>query len=414
MEKQLIKQVIVDHQKLFSQLNDFVPRDIDLQKYLKSNQIIVVSGIRRSGKSTLLKSFAKMFSKVPVYIKFDDIRFLDFQTSDYQKLEELFEELFGSNIVLYLDEIQEIPQWEKWINTLHAKNNSIFVTGSNSKLLSSEFSTYLTGRHKMLKLFPFSYLELVNYKNLNIHNPSTLEKGKLISLFNDYFDKGGFPDVFLNNDFELLSQYVEDILVKDVIVRHHIKQKKELKDLVLHLLSNVGKTFSYRSLKNITGISSFSTLKNYVDAVCETYLLFLLPKYDSSIKKQLVSSSKVYCNDSGFLNHVAFRFSENNGRTLENIVFLQLKRQGKEIYYYKDKKECDFVIKQGLKIVEAVQVCYNLDDENRKREIEGLVEACKTHKLNKGLLLTYDQEEEFQKDNVKIKVMPVWKWLVLE
>ena len=410
VDKNQIRQIVYDHQKLFGLLNYKIKRDIDISSYLNSNQIIVITGIRRSGKSTLLKAFEESISKKIVYLKFDDIRLADF--SDIQKLEEVVFEEFGTDIYFAFDEIQELTNWQKWVNGLHARNYKVFVTGSNAKLLSSELATYLTGRHKKITLYPLSFAEIIRYNNISLINTSTEEKGALLALFKDYFENGGFPDVYLTKDFSLLSSYVEDIMLKDIVQRHNIKQKKELVELLTYLLSNSGKLYSYRSLKQITNISSFSTIKNYLEAICETYLLFSLAKYDSSLKKQYVSSSKMYVIDPGLLQHVAFRVSENSGRILENIVCIQLKRLEKELYYHKDKHECDFVIKEGLKITQAIQVCYDLHSDNKKREIDGLLEACQTHNLKQGLLLTYDQEEDFIQDNVKIQVKPVWKWLL--
>ena len=410
MEKNYIRQVIHDHQKLFGFLNYKIKRDIDISSYTQSNQIIVITGIRRSGKSTLLKAFEKEIPKKIIYLKFDDIRLAEF--TDIQQLEEVIFEEFGTDIVFALDEIQELKYWQKWVNGLHARNYKVIVTGSNAKLLSSELATYLTGRHKKITLYPLSFAEIVHYNKLQTKNISTEEKAKLLSLFKDYFKNGGFPDVYLSRDYSLLSSYVEDILLKDIVQRHNIKQKKEMSELLTFLLSNSAKLYSYRSLQQVTNISSFSTIKNYLDAISETYLLFSLSKYEWSLKKQYISSSKIYAVDSGLLQHVAFRVSENAGRMLENIVFIQLMRLEKDIYYHKDTHECDFVIKEGTKITKAIQVCYDLNDENEKREIKGLLEACNTHKLKKGLLLTYDQEDEFQKDGIKIQVKPVWKWLI--
>ena len=210
---------------------------------------------------------------------------------------------------------------------------------------------------------------------------------------------------------QLSKQYFEDILNKDILNRYQIKQIKKTKDLLLYLFSNVGKPYSYSTLKQVTGIKSLSTIKNYIDYFRNVFLLYTLERFDYSVAKQKVSSSKPYSGDNSFLNTIAFNFTENKGKRLENLVFLHLLRKEKEVYYHLDKKECDFVVKEGLKITQAIQVCLDLSNpETRKREIEGLQNAMSKYKLKQGLILTMEQEETIKAKGISIK--PVWKWLL--
>ncbi|HDK41800.1 MAG TPA: ATP-binding protein, partial [Candidatus Pacearchaeota archaeon] len=350
-----------------------------------------------------------------IYINFDDIRMADFDTDNFLDIEDIASEIFGSKakVIYFLDEMQNIKLWEKWVNNLYSKDIKVFVTGSNSSLLSSEISTYLTGRNKVVDLYPFSFKEFLILRGVKTEYQTTSEKQYLISLFQEYFKKGGFPLILKNNDLELSKQYFEDILYKDIISRYDIRKTKEYKDLVLYLFSNVGSTYSYSTLKQVSGIKSLSMIKNYIDYLKNVFLGFTINKFDYSIKKQKVSSSKFYAGDNSFLKTVAFNFSENAGHRLENLVFINLLRKGKELYYHHEKTECDFVIKQGLKIIEVIQVSLNLSNPKTKnREIEGLMEAMNKYKLKKGLILTLEEEDEINLKSKKIIVKPVWKWML--
>jgi len=413
MEKNKILEIINDQQELFSKKDNLINREINLQNFFKGNEIIIISGIRRCGKSSLLKIISKQLNNLFVYINFDDIRFTDFQLNDFQLIEEIVSEKFSNKAIYLLDEIQNIPKWEKWVNNLYSKNIKVFVTGSNSSLLSSEISTFLTGRNKTIQLYPFSFREFLNLKQINLNFKSNQEKIKIIKYFKEYLEKGGFPLIIKNNDLELSIQYFEDIINKDIIKRYKIKKIKEINELILYLFSNVAKQYSYSTLKQISGIKSLSMIKNYIEYLKQTFLADTIQRFDFSLKKQKVSSSKFYVLDNSFLKTIAFNFSQNLGKRLENMVFTELKRRYKEIYYHYNKKECDFIIKEKLKIKNAIQVCLSLENPlTKKREIQGLLEALKDYNLKKGLILTMDTEQSLVIQNKQIIIKPVWKWLL--
>jgi uncharacterized protein len=288
----------------------------------------------------------------------------------------------------FFDEIQNVPLWERWLNNLYKEGKKVFATGSNSQLLSSEISTFLTGRNKVLKLFPFSFKEFLRLKGIEVAEEeiksdllTSSRKAVLFSNFLEYFESGGFPLVLKSGDLELSREYFEDILNKDILVRYNIKEVRALKDIILFLLSNVGRVYSYSTMRNISGIRSLSTIKNYLDYFQNVFLLYKLPRFDYSLKKQKVSSSKVYTIDNSFLKTVAFNFSENKGQRLENLVFVELVRREKELYYHSGRNECDFVLREGLQISEVFQVSLDLDSpETKKREIEGAMEAMAVYK----------------------------------
>ena len=222
----------------------------------------------------------------------------------------------------------------------------------------------------------------------------------------------GFPLVVKENDIELINSYFQDILYRDIISRYSLTQVNEIKQIGLYFAVNVGKLFSYSTLQKISGVKSLSSVKDYLYYYAQSYLFFYLKKFDYSLKKQIMNPKKVYTIDPGFANRIGFNFSENKGRILENIVFLELLRRSKDIYYYSGKNECDFVIKEGLEIIEAIQVSYHINVNNEQREYGGLQEAMNVYNLKQGLLLSYDTEKSIQSGSTEIKVIPVWKWLL--
>ena len=411
MDKIKLRQVIIDQQEIFKRMENLIDRDVALN--LKGNEIVIISGIRRCGKSSLLKLVSKRVEGNKLYLNFDDIRLTDFNKDNFDDVQSIAIELLDKGKITYfLDEIQNIEHWERWVNTLYAQDIKVFITGSNSNLLSSEISTYLTGRNKVIKLYPFSFSEYLKIKNVEVSKQMTSTQiSTMFKNFKDYMETGGFPLVIRNDDVQLSKQYFEDILNKDILNRYKIKQIKETKDLLLYLFSNVGRPYSYSTLKKVTGIKSLSTIKNYIDYFRNVFLLYTLERFDYSLSKQKVSSSKPYAGDNSFLKTIAFNFTENKGKRLENLVFLQLQRKNQEVYYHLDQKECDFVVKEGLKISQAIQVCLDISNPvTKKREIEGLQGAMVKYKLKEGIILTMEHEETIKSKNITIK--PVWKWLL--
>ena len=415
MEKEKLRQVLYDQQDFFNQKDELIEREFFLDNYMKGNEVIIITGIRRCGKSSLLKIISRNLKEKFVYITFDDIKLSDFDIKNFEDIEEIVAEMhgIGAKVIYLLDEVQNVSSWEKWVNNLYSKNIKVFVTGSNSSVLSSEISTFLTGRNKVINLYPFSFREFLLFKSIKLDYKTTDEKRAITQGFNEYFEKGGFPLIIKNNDLELSKQYFGDILTKDIINRYGIKKIKEFNDLVIYLFSNVSKTYSYSTLKQVSGIKSLSMIKNYIEYLKNVFIASTINRFDYSVKKQKVSSSKFYSLDNSFLKTIAFNFSENTGKRLENIVFIELMRQGLEIYYHAGKNECDFIIKKGLKITKAIQVCLSLDNpETKKREFNGLVEALREYSLKEGLILTFDKEYEIKERDKIIIVKPVWKWLL--
>ena len=397
----ILKDILKDIVNL--QKEDLVKQDIGIQRDLikdldlKCSHVLIISGIRRCGKSTLLKQIMKKSSKF-FYFNFEDQRALDFEVSDFEKLDDIFHELYGGSDIYFFDEIQNVKGWERFVRKMQDLGKKFIITGSNASLLSKELGTKLTGRHLTNELFPFSYSEMLRF----FRNNSSLNS------FQEYFDNGGFPEYLKYRNPQILQQVLNDIIIRDVVVRYNLKNSKIVKDLFIYLLTNVSKEFSYNKLKKLFNFGSVNTVISYISYFEETYLLFTIPRFSYSYKKQLVNPKKTYVIDVGLARANSVSFSEDNGRILENIVFLKLRRKHKDIYYFKENNECDFLIKEKGKIIRAVQVCYELNEENKNRELNGLKEAMEEFELKKGTIITLNQKDRFG----KIEVTPVWKWLI--
>ena len=405
-----LEEIIADQLKAFNAKDFGVKREVDFQRHLKTNQITVISGIRRSGKSTLLFQFSKEFEHF-YYINFDDERLVDFTLEDFDTLMLVFHKLHDSRAV-FIDEVQNVERWELFVRRAYEEGYKVFVTGSNAKLLSSDLATRLTGRYFKIELYPFSFKEYLNFKKVNYGEKDTPTRSKVLRNFSVYLKEGGFPEYARHRDAEFIKRIYEDVLYRDLLVRFKIKETKSFRELAGFLFSNFTKELSYRSLKNFLGFKSITSVKNYIGFMQESYLIFELLKYDYSLKKQFVSDKKIYVIDNGMRNAVAFSFSEDSGKMLENLVFVELKRRSKEVYYYKGKKECDFIIRGKGKITEAIQVTKKIEIDNEKRELGGMSEALERFKLKAGLIITEDQAGEKKIGSKKIKIMPAWKWLL--
>ncbi len=400
VKEELIKIVKAQKKEILS-ANKSVGREKLEEVKILDSFAIILSGVRRCGKSTLLRQMIKKVKNF-YYFNFEDPIAVNFELSDFQILEEVFKEEYGESNYYFLDEVQNIQKWELFVRSMLDRGKYFVITGSNASLLSRELGTRLTGRHLDYELFPFSFKEFLKLK----------EKTPNIRSFQEYFIKGGFPQYLKNEDAETLRDLFNDIINRDISARHKVRNLKSLKEMAVYLLTNVGKEFSYNSLKKIFNLGSVNSAISFVSFFEDSYMLFIVPKFDYSYKKQVVNPKKIYSIDNGFSGINSASFSEDKGRMLENLVFINLRRKHKEIFYFQDKGECDFVVKDRGKIIQAIQVCYHLTEQNKKRELNGLSEALNKFKLNQGLILTYDQDDHFEIKGRKIRVVPVWKWLL--
>ena len=397
--KETLRRIIEIQQDDLSHLNHGVPRTLNQDIDLTLPFATIISGIRRCGKSTLLRQIMNATS-AKSYFNFEDPKVSHFELDDFQKLVELFEEKFGSPHCYFFDEIQNVEKWELFVRTQLDRGKRFLITGSNASLLSKELGTRLTGRHLSQELFPFSYGEFLAFTKTPA-DPET---------FNEYLKKGGFPEYLQFGRREILQELLTDIIMCDIVVRHKLRSPKSIKDLALYLISNIGVEFSYTQLAKIFNIGSTNSIISFVSYLEDSYLLFSVPKFSYSLKKQSVSPKKIYAIDNGLADVNSISFSSNKGRMLENMVFLGLRRKGNNIFYFKGDKECDFVLKEANKMTCAIQVCYNLTEENKNREIDGLIEAIETFDLPEGLILTFNQSDTLKIGEKRIRLVPVWRW----
>ena len=362
---------------------------------------LIITGIRRCGKSTFLNHILRK-QKKGHYLNLEDPRLEGFELSDFSKVEIIMKELYGEDGIYFFDEIQNIPKWEKFIRYLVDKKKKVLITGSNASLLNRELGTKLTGRHLQTELFPFSFNEFLNLKNADASLKS----------FNDYFYKGGFPEFLKKDEPSILHELLSDVIMKDIAVRFGIKNTNILNKIAIYLISNIGKEFSYNSIKKMFDVKSVQSVIDYVFFFENAYLIFTVPRFSYSYRQQQVNPKKAYSIDNGFSYNNSASFSKDKGKMLENIVFLGLRRRFKDIFYFQEKFECDFVIKEREKITHAIQVCFDVNDETKDREINGLLAALNEFKLTEGIILTYNQEDKFLIKEKKITLKPVWKWLL--
>lgn len=410
MEFNLLEEIVREQKVGFESKNSGLERDIELKKYLNSTQIVVLSGIRRSGKSTLLRQIAAKLENF-YYLNFDDERLLRFGVEDFNTLLLVWQKQSKSKNIL-LDEIQNIPNWERFIRRMHDEDYKVFITGSNAKMLSTELTTHLTGRYVKIEVYPFSFLEFLRFQNISNEYSSISEKANIVAGYQSYLKEGGFPDYTKYKDVEFLKRTYDDIIYKDIITRFGIKEIKPFRLLANYIFTNFTKEFSFNGIKNILGFKSSITVRDYISFLEESYLVFELNKYDFSLKKQYSTGKKIFVIDNGIREQVAFSNSEDRGRLLENLVFIELKRRQKEIYYFKNKLECDFVILEKNKIQSAIQVTLSLGEQNKEREINGLCEALDMFQLNEGIIISEYEETTFFIEDKKISVIPYWKLVI--
>ena len=416
MDRHTLISIILDQREYYQNFQ-FIPRLDDL-KISQGKEITIISGIRRCGKSTLLQEIRTKNKESDYFLNFDDERLIQFTVEDFQLLYEVFIELFGEQSTFYFDEIQNVKNWERFVRRLYDTGKKVYLTGSNASMLSRELGTHLTGRYIQYELFPFSFKEFLKLNQVN-YTPEdffkTTGKSNLKKWFNQYFKAGGFPEYLQNRNRDYLKSLYESILYRDVLVRNKLTNEKEILELMYYLSSNISRLASYNSLKNIIGVKNATTVKRYLEYLQNTYLLFLVNKFDYSLKKQLLNPKKVYLIDNALANEIGFHTSEDNGYLLENLVFIELRRRGKQVYYFKNNFECDFLIREKNKITAAIQVSWSLENSKTKEhEIAGLKKAMEAFGLDEGLILTESESEILKWDKRNIRVLPVWQWLLQE
>lgn len=427
MNVEELKKIIIDQKE---EINEIFEKEkiIDrctptekLVKALRHPNILAILGIRRSGKSIF--STLLLEGKNYGYLNFDDERIAGIEARELNLVLQSFYELHGTDLeYLILDEIQNVPNWELFANRLR-RTKKIILTGSNAKLLSGELATHLTGRYIDFTLYPLSFSEFLKIRDIRIKKEDFYSTKRIAEIKNDlrdYILVGGFPEVHKFGKSILIRIY-EDIIQKDILLRYKIRNTRTFREIAKYLVSNFSNEITFTKIKNMTSIKNVHTVKNYIDYLSTAYLTFIIERFSFKLKKQTLAPKKIYCIDTGIINSVAFKFSENLGKLMENLVAIELLRRKSylhpdlEIYYWKDhqQREVDFVLKEGLNIKQLIQVTYSSGkDEIEGREIKSLLKASEELKCKDLLIITWGYEDEIIINNTKIRCLPLWKWLL--
>ncbi len=382
-----------------------LPNNIGMQRSLITSlqQPIVgfatiISGIRRCGKSTLMAQIIDKTDDTCLYLNFDTPRLYGFSLEDFELIDTIATEMSAKR--LFFDEIQLISGWETYVRSVLDAGYQITVTGSNATMLSQELGTRLTGRHITKELFPFSYNEYCRFRSLQ---PSA-------SSLDNYLKEGGFPQYLKQSDELVLQSLLDDIVYRDVAVRHGIKDVTAMQSLLIYLITNVGNLASANKLASVIQVRTAKTVLEYFSYFTQTYIISLVPRFSYSYRTQIVSPKKVYCIDNGLHMAVTTSATTDTGRRLENMVYGELRRKYNQIYYFNENgSECDFIICHKNIPSQAYQACYELNRENETREINGLLQAMQQLHIDKGYILTTNQSDIIIKDGCRIEVLPAWQ-----
>lgn len=394
--------------------------DEAIAEYLNTSLIKLITGPRRAGKSVMALQILK--NKNFAYLNFDDDLLLNNFEEDI--VIQSLNDVYAGYTCLLLDEIQNLPNWELWVGKLYRRGINLIITGSNSRLLSNEMASALTGRYLQIIVLPFSFGETLRFKSFTVsdkmqYTPAGI--GEILALLDSYMVNGGFPETLFNPLLlkNYLSSLFDSVLLKDILKRFRIRNTRQLYDLSNFLLSNYTNPFSYNHIKDSLNFNSVATVQKFLGYLEEPYLFMHLTRYNNKVINQQKSAQKIYVIDNGFIKARSFELSPNYGRLLENLVFIELLRRGYrpglDLFYYRTRndKEIDFLIRKGHQIEQLIQVCYNFEQlKVIKRETNALTEAAKELNCTNLLILSWDKEDIIEMDDLKIKLLPAWKWLL--
>jgi len=421
MIKRIIKQQQEEREGLMKQ--QYIKRIDDglISDYLTTNLIKLITGPRRSGKSVLALQLLKGCNFA--YLNFDDDLLL--KHFDEDAVVQVLNEVYSGYNYLLLDEIQNLTDWELWVNKLYRRGINLVITGSNAKLLSHEMATSLTGRYIPISVFPFGFSEVMKFYNLSVSDNqefTPLQMGNMLGLLAKYLTNGGLPETVLNPAIlkNYLSSLFDSVLLKDILKRFRIRQPQQLFDLANYLLTNYTNPYSANQLKTELNFNSVATIQKFIRYLEEPYLFFNLSRYTTKIKNSQKAPVKIYIVDNGFIKARSFELSPNYGRLLENLVFIELLRRnyrpGLELFYYRSRnnKETDFLCRKGHTVDQLIQVCYDITNSRTlKRETDALAEASEELECANLLLINWDREEIIEKNGIRIQLLPAYRWLLM-
>ncbi|HMN59280.1 MAG TPA: ATP-binding protein [Anaerolinea sp.] len=377
---------------------------------------VIVSGLRRVGKSTLLSQMARRLGFDQFYyVNFEDDRFLGFRVEDANDLFQMLVETFGERRIFIVDEVQNIQGWEHFVRRFMDMGYKFYITGSNASLLSRELGTRLTGRYIPVELFPFSFKEFLRFRGDAIPNPrrmTTVERAMLNKALDSYLIFGGIPDSLKYPGLPILRSLYDDVLYRDIATRHRLDTVTALKELAFFLISNPAGSISFNKLKEQLRLGSVNTVTSYVEYMQNSWLIFVLNLYAFSVKRQQIAPKKVYCVDTGLANSVGFHFSPNTGKMIENLVFLALRQQTKEIYYVQTQAgfEVDFYLPEQRQLIQVSQRLEN--QSTRDREFRAIEDAARGLRIESAMILSDVNEEETSTGGIPVKVQSVSEWFL--
>jgi len=386
-----------------------------VEKYLKSNLMKLITGPRRAGKSvfSLLLLRGKRFA----YLNFDDDKLL--KEFDEEHIMQVLKEVYSDYDFLLLDEPQNLPNWDLWVSKLYRRGYNLIITGSNSNLLSSEMASLLTGRYLSIEVLPFSLRETLEYRKSNFNPALPEDKADFMLQVEDYFHYGGYPEIINNRDIteSYLKTLFDSIIMKDIVRRYKVRKVEELYQFATYMISIFTSPFTYSSITEELGLSSKTTVQKFCTYLKNCYLFFYLPRYNHKLKLMQKAPQKVYIVDNGFLSSSAFQISENKGRLLENLVLLEFIRRkyeiGKNLFYYRNQsdKEVDFVVRENNIVRQLVQVCWDMSNpKTQKREIGSLMACAKDFPNGELFVITWNEQKEITMNAKIIHVVPYYKW----
>lgn len=409
---------------LIEQFDSFIHRDTGiertklraLEQAAQTPHAVIVSGLRRVGKSTLLAQMAhRLGFDTFYYLNFEDDRFLGFQAEDANDLYQVLVEIFGERKIFIMDEIQNIQRWEHFVRRFMDLGFKFYITGSNASLLSQELGTRLTGRYVPVELYPFSFKEFLLFRGdaiPNFQRMTTVELARINSALNTYLISGGIPDALKYPDLPILRSLYDDVLYRDIATRYRLDAVATLKELAFFLISNPAGMVSFNKLKERLQLGSVNTVTNYIGYMLHSWLLFTLNRFAYSVKRQQIAPKKVYCIDTGMANSVGFHFSPNTGKLIENCAFLNLRQQSKDIHYVQTPAgfEVDFYLPEQRKLI---QVSQRLDHAaTREREFRAIEDAIKDMQIDSVLILSETNEDETTISGVPVKIQSIPEWLI--
>lgn len=357
----------------------------------------MLTGVRRCGKSTLQSQLMRRTEKA-FYCNFEDTRLFGISPEDFPTFLSVLDELTASNQSVFLDEVQEVKEWQRLVRALLDRGRAVCVTGSNASLLGRELGSKLTGRHQSFEVFPFSYSEYLAFS----------DKTRGSESFGDWLADGGFPIYVQERRSQILQELLRDVILRDVAARHGLRETRHVMNLILFLLANTGQPISFQTLTKNLAVPTVMQTSRYLEFLQDAYLIFAVPKYSASFKQRVIAPAKYFAIDNGLRQANTPQAQPNLGHRLENAVAIHLRHRFRELHYAgeRDLWECDFIIPDT-----AIQVCLKLTPDNRQRELRGVIEGTRLRGQRRALIVTLDQTDRLREAGVEIEVVPAWRWM---